>query len=76
MEQLILDIHSDSDAALIKEFLKKFKQVHVQSFSSSLSSDTIRNRIHTGLDDADNGRVTPLEQVKIELAEKLKNHRK
>jgi predicted transcriptional regulator len=39
-----------------------------------LSKD-IRDRIQKGLDDADAGRVTPLEKVKEELAKKIKDHR-
>jgi hypothetical protein len=37
MEQLVLDIHSKSEAKLIKELLKKFKHVDVQSFSTDIS---------------------------------------
>ena len=76
MEQLILDIHSESEGTLIKELLKKFKHIEVQSFSSSLSSDAIKDRIQKGLDEADQGKVTPWKTVKANLTKKIKSHKK
>jgi hypothetical protein len=71
MEQLILDIHSESEAKLIKELLKKFKHVEIQSFSSTLSSKTVKERIQKGLDDADQGKVTEWKTVKAKLMKKI-----
>jgi hypothetical protein len=76
MEQLVLDIHSKSEAKLIKELLKKFKHVEVQSFSSSLTDKTVKERIQKGLDDADQGKVTEWKTVKAKLLQKIQNHGK
>ena len=73
MEQLVLDIHSERDAALIKELLKKFKNVEVLSFSSKLSSKEVQQRIGSGIKDADNGKVKPWKAVKSKLIKKIRS---
>lgn len=67
MEQLVIDISSKKDAALIKELLKKFKGVEVNDFSSNMTSSQIQKRIEVGIADADNGKVKPWKEVKEKL---------
>jgi hypothetical protein len=72
MEQLVLDISSEKDAALIKELLKRFKSVEVNNFSTSLTSGQMSKRIEEGIKDADEGRVKPWKQVKAKLMKTIK----
>ena len=72
MEQLVVDIHSKEDARLIKELLKRFKNVDVMSFSSSLSQAEMNKRIQQGLKDANEGKVKPWKEVKSKLKKKIK----
>ena len=74
MEQLVLDIHSKSEAKLIKELLKKFKHVEIQSFSSTLSDKEVRARIQKGLEQADQGKVIEWKTVKAKLIKKIQSH--
>ena len=71
MEQLVVDISSAKDATLIKELLKHFKGVEVNSFSTSLSSRQVQQRIAKGLKDADEGRVKPWKEVKSKLLKRI-----
>jgi hypothetical protein len=73
MEQLILDITSEKDAALIKELLKKFKGVAVNKFSTSLTSTQMRKRIEEGVKDADEDNVKPWKEVKSSLLKRIKS---
>lgn len=75
MQQLVLDIRSDKDATLIKELLKKFKSVEVNSFEPSLSAKDINDRIQQGIDDADNGRTKSWKEVEARLRKKIKAHK-
>ena len=72
MQQLVLDISSDKDADLIKELLKRFKGVEVSSFSTTLNSNQIRQRISEGLKQADEGKVKPWKEVKSGLLKRIK----
>jgi len=76
MEQLVLDIHSKHDADLIKELLKKFKNVDVLSFSSNLSSKETKQRIAEGINDANSGNVKSWKTVKAKLSKKIQSHGK
>jgi len=71
MEQITLDISSAKDAALIKELMKRFKGVEVNTFSSSISTKEIRKRIETGIKEADEGKGMPWKEVKKDLLKKL-----
>ena len=42
MEQLVIDVSSNEDAHLIKELLKRFKNVEVNSFNSNISEKEIK----------------------------------
>lgn len=72
MEQLIVDISSEKDAALIKELLKRFKGVEVNDFSTSLTSTQMRKRIEKGIEQADNGDLKPWKEVKAKLLKRIK----
>lgn len=72
MEQLVLDIHSDEDANLIKELLKRFKKVDVMSFSTSLPEKKIKERILKGIADADAGNTQHWKTEKERLVKKIK----
>jgi hypothetical protein len=73
MEQLIIDIRSPKDAALIKELMKRFKGVEVNSFSNSSSAKETRKRISQGLKEADQGNVRPWSEVKSKLLKRIKS---
>jgi hypothetical protein len=73
MQQLVLDIASDKDADLIKELLKRFKGIEVNSFSPALSSKQINKRIEEGLKQADEGNVKPWNEVKARLIKRIKS---
>ena len=73
MQQLVLDISSDKDAVLIKELLKRFKGVEVNSFSTDLSSNQIPKRIYEGLRQADEGNVKPWKEAKAALMKRIKS---
>ena len=73
MEQLVLDISSEKDADLIKELLKKFKGVEVNSFVTDLSSKNLRDRIKEGLQQADEGKVKPWKEIKSGLIKRIKS---
>ncbi|HRG87449.1 MAG TPA: hypothetical protein PLW44_00400 [Chitinophagales bacterium] len=73
MEQLIIDVQSSKDAALIKELMKKFEGVEVNSFSNNLSSTETQRRIEAGLKDAEEGRVKPWSEVKERLVKRIKS---
>lgn len=76
MVQLVLDISSAKDAALIKELLKRFKNVEVNSFLPSNSKAEMRERIEAGLKDADNGDIKPWKEVKQTLIKKIRANKK
>ena len=71
MEQIVLDISSAKDAALIRELMKRFKGVEVNSFSAAISSKEVRQRIETGLKEAEAGKVKPWKEVKANLLKKI-----
>lgn len=73
MEQLVIDISSPKDAALIKELMKRFKGVEVNSFSSDISPKETRKRIAQGLKDAEEGNTKPWSEVKSRLLKKIKS---
>jgi predicted transcriptional regulator len=73
MQQLVLDIRNDKDADLIKELLKRFKSVEVNSFSTTLTSEQLQKRIEEGLKDAAEGNVKPWKQVKAQLLKRIKS---
>ncbi len=72
MQQLVLDISSEKDADLIKELLKRFKGVQVNSFETELSGSQISKRIKKGIKDADEGRTKPWKEVKSDLMKRIK----
>ena len=76
MEQIVLDIPSAKDATLIKELLKRFKGVEVNSFSPVLSSSQMQSRIAKGLKDADEGNVKPWKEVKAKLLKRIQQKAK
>lgn len=76
MVQIVLDVASEKDADLIKELLKRFKGVEVNSFSTSLKPSQVQQRIRKGLKDADAGHVKPWAEVKKRLANKIKNSKR
>ncbi len=71
MEQIVLDISSAKDATLIKELMKRFKSVEVNSFSTNLTGNQIQQRIEKGLKDADEGKVKPWKEVKSKLLQRI-----
>jgi len=71
--QLVLDIASDKDADLIKELLKRFRGVELNTFSTQLSSRQAQQRINEGLKKADEGNVKPWKQVKAGLIKRIKS---
>jgi hypothetical protein len=71
MEQIVLDISSAKDAALIRELMKRFKGVEVNSFSPAVSSKQVRQRIEAGIKEADEGKGMPWKEVKKDLLKKL-----
>ena len=73
MQQLVLEISSDKDADLIKELLKRFKGVEVNSFSTALTSKQMRERIEEGLKQADEGNVKSWKQVKSALVKRIQS---
>lgn len=76
MVQLVLDISSEKDAALIEELLKRFKNVEVNNFTSSLTKAQLRKRIEQGIADADKGNVKPWKEVKVKLLARVKSKEK
>ena len=73
MQQLVLDIRSDKDANLIKELLKRFKGVEVNSFSTELNNNEVEQRINEGLKQADQGKVKPWKEVKTRILKRIKS---
>jgi hypothetical protein len=73
MQQLVLDIRSDKDAILIKELLKRFKGVEVNSFTAEINPKQIQQRIAEGLEQADAGNLKPWKEVKAGLAKRIKS---
>jgi hypothetical protein len=73
MLQLILDISSEKDADLIKELLKRFKGVKVNSFEAELSASQISKRIKKGIKNADEGKTKPWKETKSDLLKRIKN---
>ncbi len=71
MEQLVIDVKSAKDAALIRELMKRFKNVEVNSFSTSLNAAQIRQRIEEGIKDANEGNVKPWKEVKAKLLKRI-----
>ena len=71
MEQIVLDISSAKDAVLIKELMKRFKGVEVNSFSTSTSAKEVKHRIELGLKEADAGKVKPWKEVKANILKKI-----
>jgi hypothetical protein len=76
MEQLVLNIPSEKDAALIKELLKRFKSVCVNNFSTTLTPSRMRKRIERGINDADDGNVKLWKDVKSTLVKRIKSKAK
>jgi|LakMenEpi03Aug12_release.lakeMendotaPanAssembly.Ray.scaffolds.fasta_scaffold180123_2 hypothetical protein len=76
MEQLVLDISSEKDAALIKELLKRFKSVEVNDFSTAMKASEMRKRIELGIKDADEGNITSWKAVKSKLLKQVKANAK
>ncbi len=76
MEQLVLDISSAKDAMLIKELMKRFKGVEVNSFSTELSQNQMQQRIAKGLKDADEGKVKTWKEVKSRLTKRIQSKAK
>jgi hypothetical protein len=76
MVQLVLDISSEKDAALIEELLKRFKSVEVNNFTASITGTQMRKRIEEGIADADNGNVKPWKEVKAKLLARVKSKAK
>jgi hypothetical protein len=72
MVQLVLDISSEKDAALIEQLLKRFKGVEINNFTTSLTGAQTRKRIEEGIADADNGNVKPWKEVKSKLLKRIK----
>ena len=73
MEQIVLDISSAKDAILIKELMKRFKSVEVNSFSTSLTPNQTQQRISKGLKDADEGNTKPWKEVKAKLLKHIQS---
>lgn len=73
MQQLVLDIQSEKDAALIKELMKRFKGVQVNSFSSTVTQKEMRDRIELGIEQANTGKVKPWKSVKSSLLKRIKS---
>ena len=73
MEQIVLDISSAKDASLIKELLKRFKNVEINSFTTNLTGNQIQQRIEKGLKDADEGNVKPWKEVKSKLLKRIQS---
>ncbi len=76
MEQLVIDVSSNEDAHLIKELLKRFKIVEVNSFNSNISEKEIKFRIQQGIKDADFENVKEWNTVKTSLSNKIKSYKK
>lgn len=76
MEQIVIDIPSVKDAELIKELLKKFKGVEVNSFSTNMNPNEIQRRIEQGLKEADEGKLKPWKQVKAEVLKNIRTKAK
>ena len=73
MQQLVLDISNDKDASLIKELLKRFKGVEVNTFATDLTSKQMQQRIDEGINQADAGNVKPWKAVKARLIKRIKS---
>ena len=73
MEQLILDISTKKDVALIKELLTHFKGVKVNGFSSLLGVTQTAKRIEEGLRDAEEGDVKPWNEIKPTILKRIAN---
>ncbi len=73
MQQLVLDIQSEKDAVLIKELMKKFKGVQVNSFSSTVTQKEMCDRIELGIVQANAGKVKPWKSVKSNLLKRIKS---
>ena len=76
MEQIVLNIASEKDAELIKQLLKKFKGVEINSFSTNLRQSEIRRRVDEGWKDIQEGRVEPWKDVKAQLIKRIKSKAK
>ncbi len=76
MQQIVLDISSDKDATLIKELMKRFKGVEVNSFTSTLTGNQMQQRIEKGLKEADEGKVKPWAKVKSKLLKRIQSKAK
>ena len=76
MQQLVLDIRSDKDANLIKELLKRFKGVEVNSFATDLNVNQVESRINEGLKQADQGDVKPWKEVKSRLLKSIQSKKR
>ncbi|HWB65067.1 MAG TPA: hypothetical protein VG603_16225 [Chitinophagales bacterium] len=72
MVQLVVDISSDKDAALIQEILKKFRTVEVNSFMPDISKQQVQKRIDAALRESNENKTTPWVDVKKNCNEKLK----
>jgi hypothetical protein len=71
MRQLVLDISSEKDPVLIRELLKRFKGVEVNSFAPKLSPSKAKQRIEEGILQADKGMVKPWSEVKAGLLKRI-----
>jgi hypothetical protein len=72
MEQIILDISSKKDAALIKELLKRFNRCKVNDSFVPLVDDS-KLHVEKGIKDADEGKVKPRKKIIQGLRRRIKN---
>lgn len=73
MVELVIKTSSEKDAELIRELMKRFKDVEVNSFAPSLTKKQMQKRIKQGIDDIENGRVKPWSEVKKSLLKRIKS---
>lgn len=72
MVELVIKVNSEKDAALIKELMKRFKDVEVSEFETKLTKLQMQKRIKQGLDDIEKGRTKPWVEVKRNLMKRIK----
>lgn len=72
MEQLVLNISSKKDADMIRELLKRFKNVQISCFDTDLPPVDIQTGIHEGLRDAEEGRTQSWDEIKPGLIKRIK----
>jgi len=76
MEQIVLDISSTKDATLIKELMKRFKGVEVNSFSTTLPPAKCSKGFQKVLKDADEGNTKSWKEVKSKLLKRIQSKSK